>query len=233
VRNLNRSLPVTVLAASVAMGAAACGSSGSTDPLAGLSSQQIATKAVSGTEVAPSVRVSGSGLDSGVMISIDLTEERGKGCEGTIGEGNKGSLRMIDNGSTLWIFPDSKFYQANGAPAAVATLLEGKYLKLSPSTGGLASLSDLCSVSKLLSQFTVDAGTAKGVVTTVDGQTAVKISDKTGSGHAYVTDTAAPELLRIQKPGSGGGQIDFSYPAPAAITPPPASEVIDGSKYGF
>ena len=114
-----------------------------------------------------------------------------------------------------------------------AGLLKGKYLALKSGTSGLSSLTDVCSMSKLLTEFSVDAGAAKGVVTAVDGQNAVEIADKTGSGHAYVSETATPELLRISKPGSGG-QIDFTYPAtPPALTSPPASEVIDGSKYGF
>lgn len=233
-RNARRSLSVAILAAALAAGAAACGSSGSTDPLAGLTSKQIATKAVSGTEAAPVVRVSGSGSDSGHKLTLDLTLVRGKGCAGSFSEGNLGSLKLIYNGTTMWVLPDAKFYQDSGAPAAVATLLKGKYLELKSGTSGLSGMTQLCSMSKLLSEFTVDAGTAKGVITTVDGQSAVKITDKTGSGHAYVSDTAAPQLLRITKPGSSGGQIDFSYPATSpALTSPPASEVIDGSKFGF
>jgi hypothetical protein len=53
-------------------------------------------------------------------------------------------------------------------------------------------------------------------------------------GTAYVTDTAKPEVLGITIGGSGGGSLTFTYyTTPPAITPPPASESIDGSKYGF
>lgn len=233
-RNPRRWLRVSVLAAALAVGATACGSSGSTDPLAGLTSQQIATKATSGSEAAPIVRVSGSGSDSGQLLTLDLTLVRGKGCTGSLAEGNLGSLRLIYNGSTVWLMPDAKFYKANGVPATTAALLTGKYLAIKSSTSGLSSVIALCSISKLLSQFSVDAGTAKGVITTLDGQTAVEIADKTHAGHAYVSDIATPELLRITKPGSKGGQFDFSYPAtPPSLASPPASEVIDGSKYGF
>ncbi len=233
-RTVRRSLPVTVLAAAVAAGAAACGSSGGTDPLAGLTAQQIATKAVAATEAAPVARVTGSGSDSGQTITVDLTLVHGKGCEGTLGEGNLGSLQLIDNGPTTWILPDSTFYRTSGAPASVAALLAGKYLETASDNSDVASLSQLCSMSKLLSQFTVDAGSGKGTVTTIDGQSAVEINDKSGAGHAWVTDTATPELLRIQKAGSSGGEINFTYPASApAPAPPPASETVDGSKYGF
>jgi hypothetical protein len=233
VRTVRRLLPVTVFAAVIA-GAAACGSSGSTDPLAGLTAQQIATKAVAATEAAPIARVTGSGTDSGQTITVDLTLVHGKGCDGTLGEGNLGSLTLIDDGPTTWILPDSKFYKTSGAPASVAALLAGKYLETASSNSDVASLSQLCSMSKLLSQFTVDAGSGKGTLTTVNGQSAVEINDKTGAGHAWVTDTAAPELLRIEKPGSSGGEINFTYPASApAPAAPPASETVDGAKYGF
>ena len=227
-----RWLTATVLAAAITVGATACGSAG--DPLAGMTSKQVATKAVSATEAAPIARVSGSGSDSGQLVNLDLTLVRGKGCTGTIGEGSLFSLRLIYNGSTMWVLADSKFYQSAGAPAAAAAALKGKYLKLKAGTSGLSSLSELCSMSKLLSQFTVDAGGGKGVKTTLGGQSAVEINDSTGAGHAWVSDTATPELLRIQKPGSSGGQIDFSYPATApALTSPPAGQVVDGSQYGF
>jgi hypothetical protein len=238
VRTARRSLTVPVLAAAItamiAAGAAACSSSGSTDPLAGLTSAQIATKAVAATEAAPVVSVSGSGSDSGQTITVDLTLVHGKGCEGTLGEGNLGSLKLIDDGPTTWILPDSKFYKTSGAPSSVAALLAGKYLETASSNSDVSSLSQLCSMSKLLSQFTVDAGNGKGTLTTVDGQSAVEINDKSGAGHAWVSDTATPELLRIQKPGSSGGELNFTYPATApALTAPPASETVDGSKYGF
>lgn len=239
----------TVPVAVLAMGTAACGSSGSSssstsssssslspspNALAGQDSQQIATKAVAGTEAAPSVRVAGSGTDSGQTFSLDLTLVHGKGCQGSIGEGKQGSFRLVYTNNTVYVLPDTTFYKANGAPAAVLPLLRGKYLKLKSTDSGLGSLAAICTVNSLLSKFTLDAGTAKGVMTTVNGQPVVKITDKTGSGFAYVSDTASPKLLRIQKPGSAGGEVNFTYPAtPPAITAPPASQVIDGSKYGF
>ena len=229
-----RSVPVMLLAAAIAAVTAACGSSAISDPLAGLTSKQIAAKAVAGTEAAPSVRVTGSGSDSGQPVSLDMTLVRGKGCQGSLTEGKYGTFKLVYDGATVWMLPDSKFYKASGVPAAAAAVLDGKYLKLKASGSGLGSLADVCSLPALLSQFAVDAGTAKGVVTTLGGQRAVRITDRSSTGKAYVSDTASPELLQIDKPGSGGGQINLSYTGnPGTITPPPASQTIDGSKYGF
>ena len=226
---------ITIVTAALAAGAAACGSSGSSDPLAGMTSKQIAQQAVTGTEAQSSVRIAGTGSDSGQTFSIDLTLVKGKGCQGTISEGNVGSFKLVYDLSTVWVLPDSKFYQASGVPAAAQTVLDGKYLKVKATSGnGIGSLAQICNVSNLLNQFTKDASpTAKGVNTTVAGQPAVKITDNTGTGFAYVTDTAPPKLLQVTKPGTGGGTITFTYGTATSITPPPASQVIDGSKYGF
>ena len=243
-RTVRHCLRLTVLAVALAAGTGACGSSGgsagpagqgtSADPLAGLNSRQIAQRAVAGTEAAPSVRVTGSGTDSGQPITIDLTLIRGKGCQGTLSTSSMGSVKVVYNGTTVWLLPDAKFYRSQNVPASALSVLNGKYLQVKANGSSLGSLGQLCTLSKLLSQFTPHAGTAKGIATTVDGQRAVKITDKTSSGYAYVSDEADPVLLRIQKPGAGGGLVKFSYTGNRlAITPPPASQVIDGSKYGF
>jgi hypothetical protein len=242
VRNARRLTPITVLAAALAVGTAACGASGgspgpgsSADPLAGLTSQQIAKRAVADTEAAPSVRVVGGGSDSsGQAFTVDLALVRGKGCEGTVAEGKQGSFQLIYNTTTVWLLPDSAFYKSTGIPAAVLTRLKGKYLELKASGSGLAGIAGICTMSRLLSQFTLDAGPAKGIMTTINAHPAIKITDKTRTGYAYVSDMAAPELVRIEKAGSGGGRIDFGYyAAPVAIIPPPASQVVDASKFGL
>jgi hypothetical protein len=234
VRNARHLAQIAIVGTALAAGAVACGSSSSTDPLAAMTSKQIATQAVTGTEAAPSVRIMGTGSNSGQAFAIDLTLVKGKGCQGSLSEGSAGSFKLVYDGSTVWVLPDSKFYQASGVPTAARTILDGKYLKVKATTGnGIGSLAQICTISKLLAQFSVDAGSAKGTKTTVNGQPAVKITDKTGTGFAYVTDATPPELLQITKPGSSGGTISFSYGTTATIAPPPASQVIDGSKYGF
>jgi hypothetical protein len=233
VRKARHLAQITTLTAALVAGAAACGSSGNSDPLAGLTSEQIAKQAVTGTEAASSVRITGTGSGSGQTFSIDLTLVKGKGCQGSLSESGVGSFKLVYDGSTVWVLPDPQFYQANNVPAAAQAILDGKYLEVKSTANGIGSLADLCTISNLLGQFTTDAGSAKGVKTTVNGQPAVKITDNTGTGFAYVTDTAPPQLLQVTKPGSGGGTINFSYGTATTITPPPASEVIDGSKYGF
>jgi hypothetical protein len=49
-----------------------------------------------------------------------------------------------------------------------------------------------------------------------------------------VSDTAKPVIVRIIDPSADGGTFDFSdYGAVTTVTAPPASQTLDGKKYGF
>jgi hypothetical protein len=268
VRSTRRLMSLAVLAAALATGAAACGSSGSPasspgpagspssagagtsagttpaatgpatatgDPLAALSADQIATRALADTKSAPSLHLTGVASDSGQSLTINVTLVRGKGCAGTLSEGKSGSFKLISNGTTVWALPDQQFYKSVGATdPAVLAILNGKYLMLKASDSGLAGMAAICSLSSLVGAFGTPFGLIKGAPTTIDGQPAVKLSESGDPDYLYVTDVAVPKLLQLNDPSSGGGIFNFSYPATTiAITPPPASEVLDGSKYGF
>lgn len=252
---------IAILIAGVAAGTAACGSSGSSgssgstaapgtptatkpaataapagaDPLAGLTADQIATRALANTKNAPSVRLTGAATDSGQSIALDVTLVRGQGCEGTLSEGKSGSFRLISNGTTVWVMPDQKFYRSfGGNDPAVLAILNGKYLKVKASSSGLAELAGICSLSNLVGAFGTPTGLVKSAPATVGGQPVVRLSDLGDKGYVYVSDIAKPKLLQLNDPGSGGGKFNFGYPATTiSIAPPPASEVLDGSKYGF
>lgn len=229
-----RFAPIAVLAAALAAGTAACGSSGAADPLAGLTSKQIAAKAVTATEQTSAVRIQGNGSDSGVAITLDLTVLKGKGCQGSFSEAKLGTFKLVDNGTTVWLLPDATFYKSQKVPASATAVLSGKYIEAKATSTAMASMAQLCSLSGLLGTVSKNASLGKGVKTTFEGQPAIKITDNTGKGVAYVTDTATPQIMMIDKPGSDGGKLNFGYSGlPTAITPPPASQTVDGSKYGF
>ena len=256
-------LPTTLaaaLTAALAVGLAACGTSGNSsvastgsasthattsasvtaDPLADLSATAIITKAFADTSAASSVHFTGRGTDSGQKLGFALTVVRGKGCTGTISESKSGSFQVIYLGKSVWVKPDAKFWKTiagSGSNAQLgASLLAGKWLKDSASdTSGLGSLVSVCTLSSLFSQSTPASDhLVKGTPTTLNGQAVLPIKDVTHDGTAYVTDTANPELVSLTSVGSSSGTFSFSdFGAPATITPPPASEVVDGSKYGF
>ena len=226
----------------LAVGAAGCGGAGpagtgagsKANPLATLSADQIASKAFADLRAATAVHVAGSVTDSGQPIGLNLTLVHGKGCDGSMSMQNKGSFLLIMIGTAVWLLPDVKFWKANGGGApAVLKILAGKYLKTS-AKGGLAQLGQLCDPSKLLGPFMNMTGLVKGKNATISGQPALRLTDGANSGSVYVSVSARPRLLRITSTGSSSAQLDFTgYGTPVTLTAPPASQTLDGAKYGF
>ena len=254
---VRRLAPGALLVTALAVATAACGASGSTpssgasravslspqavsDPLADWSVKRVETQSQTDTLAAPYVRVTGTGTDSGQQVAFDLTMVAGVGCRGTMTEQGNGSFTLINKGNTVWVKPDATFWTNEAgqdkAKQLVASLLTGKYLQEQAGTG-LGSLASMCSLRGLLgnsSQPSGDGSFTRAGTALIDGQRALKFTSTKEHGYVYVTDTARPVILQMTVPGSGGGSISFTYYATApAITPPPASEVIDGSKYGF
>ena len=253
---VRRSAPGALLFTALAVATAACGASGSTaspgasravslspqavsDPLASWTAKQIVQQAQTDTIAAPYVRVTGNVSSSGQQIAFDLTMVAGTGCKGSMTEQGIGSFTLVSLGKTVWVLPDAQFYKSevgqNPNAQLAETLLAGKYLEDTEGTG-LGSLASMCSLHSMLGSTSSsdDAGTTKAGTATIDGQRAVKLVNAKQHGTAYVTDTTKPEVLQIAVAGSGGGSLSFTYyTTPPPITAPPASQTIDGSKYGF
>jgi hypothetical protein len=236
-QHVRHALSAAVIAAVVAVGMAACGSSpkstASSDPLAGLTAGQITERALADMNNAASMRFAGSGRDSGKAMALALTLVRGHGCQGSITlQGSE--LRLIDNGKSLWMLPSDAFYKMEGINATAISLVSGKWLKVQKSY--FSGLSYYCSLSDVVHGMTGQyAEMTKGTPTTVDGQRVVTIHQTGYNGTVYISDTAKPEMLELHvTKGSTTGTFTFSdFGEPAIITPPPASKILDGSKLGF
>ena len=228
-----RTAGAAFLTAALGAGAGACGSAPAPDPLHGLSAAAISAKAIANTEAAGSMRVTGKGASAGQSLSFDLTVANGKGCAGTVTESKAGSFRVIEAGASMWVQPDDAFYRAEAARGALVPLaaLSGKYLRETPGRSALGSFGSLCRLTPLLTAFkSAAASFRKGAVTTIGGVAVLPLSGGTAS--MYVTDTSSPKLVKISAPGTT--LYYFSrYGAPAPISAPPASEVTDGSRFGF
>jgi hypothetical protein len=245
VPSLNRLAGAGALAAAGLMSVTACASSSSsTSALAGLSPDRIVQKSVADLKAASSVRITGKVVSSGQAVALDLTDVAAQGCQGTIGlaagatstsSAVSGTANIIEVDSTVYMKLDESFFKSAGLPASEFSDVAGKYIKLT-STSDLASFAQLCDPGTLSSAFAKDdTGFVKAGTATVNGQPtlAFKQPKNASNGTVYVSESATPQLLRIAGPASEGS-IDFSdYNATATITAPPASEVIDGSKFGL
>ena len=216
-------------------GSGASASTTVADPLASLSGEQIVAKAVADLKAAPSFTMAGTVTDSSGTYNVNLSYKKGSGCKGTVAQPGKGSFAMVVIGTTAWVKPDDAFWKANAgsqASAAIA-LLSGRYLKGSTSNGNVASLTKLCDVASLATSLTQATDVAKGPVTILSGQRVLPLTEKAKGGTLYVTDTNPPRILKLTNAkAADSGTLTFSY-TPVTLTPPPASQTVDGSRLGF
>jgi hypothetical protein len=205
------------------------------DPLAGLTGDQVVAKAVAELKAVPGFTMAGTVTDSSGTYNVNLSYKKGSGCQGTVAQPGKGSFAMVVIGTTAWVKPDDAFWKANAgrqADAAIA-LLAGRYLKGSTSNANVASLTNLCDVNSLARSLTEATGVVKGPVTVMGGQRVLPLTDKAKGGTLYVTDASPPRILQLSNSKAGdSGKLTFSY-TPVTLTPPPASQAVDGSKLGF
>jgi hypothetical protein len=245
-QHVRHALSAALIAAALTVGTAACGSpasqggaapkpTASPDPLAGLTAGQIDERAIADLNAATSVRYAGTVTGLGRTVTVAMTLVRGQGCQGSMNWHGKGSLQVVHNGKSVWLLPNDLYYKSKGINSSVLSLISGKWLRLRK-TSYLSDVSSFCSLSTVVSELSGQyAKMTKGTVTTVGGQRAVTIHQTGQSGTVYISDTAKPEILKIDaaKQSTAGILTFTDYGAPATITSPPASNTLDGSKYGF
>jgi hypothetical protein len=207
------------------------------NPLAGLTAQQVLTKAIDDAKAASSLTMVGTVNDSGSLYTLNLGFKKGEGCSGTIAVAGKGSFDLTIIGSTAYLKPDNKFWRSYaGAQAnAVISLLGGRYIKGSTSNSNVASLSKLCDINGMLTSFKAQGKVSKGAVTTLDGKQVLPLKDSKG-GTMWVTNSSTPEIVVVANLGATGGssgKVTFGIDAPVTLTAPPADKVLDGSSLGF
>lgn len=214
--------PALALAALLAGLLAGCGSSSAPagNGIASKTPDEIVAAAKAAATTAATAHVSGSIVDEGKPISLNMELVAGKGGKGRLTlEGL--TIRLIQVDGAVYLNGSAAFYEHVAGPAA-AQLLQGKWLK-APATGKeFASLASLTDLGKLIGGTLsahgqlVHAGTR-----TINGQPAVGVSDATKGGTLYVASTGTAYPIQIVKAGTNGGAITFDrWNQPVTLSAP-------------
>jgi uncharacterized protein with von Willebrand factor type A (vWA) domain len=110
--------------------------------------------------------------------------------------------------------------------------LKGKYIKTSLNSHGLGDFAKLCDVYQLAQQFYGASGEVKGATATIAGRSALQLKDTADNGSVWIATDGTPDILKLDSPGDGTLTFVY-YEKPVTIAVPPASEVVDGKKYGM
>ncbi|HWD84522.1 MAG TPA: hypothetical protein VG321_02145 [Solirubrobacteraceae bacterium] len=207
----------------VTLAVAGCG--GGSTPPSGVASKapgQILAAASRAIEAANSVHVVGSVVDNGIHVRLNLHLARGRGGEGEVSENGLG-FALISTGKVLYIQGSDAFWTHFGG-ANAAKLFHGKWLK-APDSGQFGTLGSLATTHGLVGQLLSKHGKlVRSGRTTVDGQPAVGVVDRTQGGTLFVATTGRPYPLEIVKRGTNGGYVKFTdFNQPVKVTPPSKS----------
>jgi hypothetical protein len=180
---------------------------------------------------ATSVHLTGSLSETGgktVGLNVGLT--RSGLFSGTVAEGGT-TLTIINAGGRVYIKATRAFLAQLGVPAAVCSLMCGKYVAMSSARGD--ALAGQLSMTQLLQEISgrLPAFTSAGI-RIINGQLAQVLHGADGSTLA-VAATGRPYPVEAISPHDSRGSISFSRwnSVPAPVTPP-ARQVIDLSKLG-
>jgi hypothetical protein len=213
-----------------------CGSSGSSaapDPLASQTGTEVVAEAFADIKAAPSLTVTGAGIESGQYVTMYIGIVPGKGCTGTVIQGQlgaQGTITYVTIGKTVYFKPDSTMWQAMaGTDAATITrLADGRYVKDPLSDASLGGLG-----SCVINEIGGGGAVTKGQVTMLNGIRVLPLQDSRGDV-TYVTDTSKPEIVQDDTAPVAGttdpaGETTWTVGAPVTLTPPPASQVVSGA----
>jgi hypothetical protein len=199
---MRRSVLVAALCALAVFGAA-CGAGGS--GVSGESPAQILSSARQAFTSAHSVKITGHTEQNGMTGTFNITTFSNGDFEGTINAGT-GTLKLVRIGNTDYLNSTKQYFAAEGAPAATAQALAGKWVYGPNSQLGLGSDFTLTSLS---TQITKPPGkVTKGVTGTVNGQAAQSLHSSQGT--LWVATSGPAYVLEELKTGSGGGVIYFT-----------------------
>jgi hypothetical protein len=218
-----------IMLVSIAIVLGGCGGGASTNGEATKPAGDVLADAKQAALAAESAHISGSIVEDGAPITLDLQLLRGTGAKGTMSE-NRLRFDVIRAGSAVYIRGSDAFLR-KFAGAGGVTLLHGRWLKGSSTSGDLAALTPLTDLAKLFNGALGTHGTLKNRgETTHDGKKVVAIRDASRGGTLYVAATGTPYPVAIAE-DKGRGELRFDKWNESVSVKAP-KDAVDMSKLG-
>ncbi|MGC9436985.1 hypothetical protein [Streptomyces sp. WG5] len=238
-RTLKVTTAVATASVSVAL-LAGCGgdSGGESKPFDGQSADDIAAKAVEATQQAKSLHMKGdTRLEDGSTVTIDVSVDQEKNCQGTIGTGEgKADVRHTD--ATLYLRGDAQYWrsalkQQPDAAQEMAPKLRDKWVSMPANDAATAGVCDKQGFIAAMDEDKSERqGMKRGDTTEVGGEEALELTKKGSAGETlalYVATEGEPYILKTTtEGGENPGSVTFSdYNKPVSPEQPPADQTVD------
>jgi hypothetical protein len=215
-----RSICLVTAAVLVALSVTGCGTS--TNGLEGMSAAQVQEAATAAIDGASSVRVTGTGVNEGRSVEVDLRIQDDS-SNGTITIENA-RLEITTVGTNAFVRGGQEALEALGISPEAAALGAGRWLRLSAQE---ASALDGFSLDSLLAQLAGNDSPVDGSVeqTELDGQKVVVVETQDGS-RLYIANTGVAYPL-LEDAGEDAGLLEFTgYGTDFDIAAPPGAAEI-------
>ncbi|WP_282085840.1 hypothetical protein [Streptomyces tendae] len=207
-------------------------------PFEGQSADDIAAKAVEATRQAKSMHVKGdTRLEDGSTVTIDVSVDQEKNCQGTIGTGaTRADLRHTD--ATLYLRGDEQYWrtalkQQPGAAQKLAPKLRDKWVKMPANDDSTAGVCDKQGfVAAMDEDESERQGMKRGSTTEVNGARALALTKDASGGEKltlYVATEGEPYIVKATTEGGRNpGSVTFGeYGETVDPQQPPAGETVD------
>jgi hypothetical protein len=203
----------------------------------------ILAHAYANLEAAPTMTLT-STLNDAVrgypVDDVDLGFRAGQGCAGTVDYGSNGSIKLVVIDGAVYYAPDAAYWAALGGANAQASenLFNGRYVEVPENDiTGNGKVGALCDISNDIGPLPLTGSPTVGKVTTLDGVRVLPLTEPDGAV-VYVSDTGRLQIVQITDPQQAGsdqpfGTTTFKVGTPVALTPPPPSQVFEGSTVGL
>ncbi|MDI1465636.1 hypothetical protein QEZ54_32165 [Catellatospora sp. KI3] len=169
-----------------------------------LEATEILTKAKDALGKAGSYRIKGEMTENKMKLDIRVA---GKDIVGTITMGGA-SIDLLSVGGATYFKADEAFWtsQMGEQGAALGKLVGTKWIKVPADNKEFGDFFKIADVNELLKP---EGTIGKGKVETINGASAIALTEGAEKGSLYVATTGEPYPLRLAGP-AGEGQIDFT-----------------------